>query len=380
LQPFEIRNAFAVPFDYRVLFTDFVLRPDNPALADLLSPVGHAHSSRAVIFIDRGFHEANPAVITDAAAYFSAYPGRLKLAEPPVVVTGGETAKHDFAVFEQTVQVLRQAKLDRHSYAILIGGGAMLDACGFAAAAVHRGVRTIRIPTTVLAQNDAGIGVKNGIDFLGQKNFLGSFYPPYAVINDYTLLTSLPMPMKRDGHAEAVKVGLIRDAAFFEWIEQNTLPLSLGEEAQIRYAIRRCAEIHLKQITGAGDPFERGSARPLDFGHWAAHKLEQMSGFTLRHGRAVAIGMAIDVLYSVRTGMLPEADGQRVFRVLNGLGFDFNLGPIDVNVLLGGLAEFQEHLGGELCVTMLQAIGIGVEIGQIDMDLMRTCCDRILHP
>jgi 3-dehydroquinate synthase len=295
-----------------------------------------------------------------------------------VLCTGGEGAKRDTAVFDQTVQVLRSAKLDRHSYAILIGGGAMLDACGFACASVHRGVRTIRIPTTVLAQNDAGIGVKNGIDFLGQKNFLGSFYPPYAVINDYTLLTTVPMSMKRDGHAEAVKVGLIRDGEFFNWIEQNALPLKLGEEAQTRYAIRRCAEIHLNQITCAGDPFERGSARPLDFGHWAAHKLEQLSGFTLSHGRAVAVGMAIDVLYSVRTGMILDADGERVLNLLRALGFDFNVGPVDVDTLLGGLAEFQEHLGGELCVTMLKAIGEGVEIGQIDMQLMKKCCEKVL--
>lgn len=380
MQPFEIRNSFAVPFEYRVLFTDHVLRPDNPALADLLSPAGSNHSCRAVVFVDRGFHEANPAVTTDATNYFAAHPGRLELAHEPVVVIGGEDAKRDFAVFEQTVQVLRTAKLDRHSYAILIGGGAMLDACGFACASVHRGVRTVRLPTTVLGQNDAGIGVKNGIDFLGQKNFLGSFYPPYAVINDYSLLLSLPMAMKRDGLAEAVKVGLIRDAGFFQWLEQNTLPLTVGEEAQTRYAIRRCAEIHLKQITGAGDPFERGSARPLDFGHWAAHKLEQMSGFTLPHGRAVAIGMAIDVRYSVAAGLLSETDGQRVFKLLKALGFELHFSPVDLDVLLGGLAEFQEHLGGALCITLLNAIGTGVEVNQIDLDLMRRCCQEVLHP
>jgi 3-dehydroquinate synthase len=380
LQPFEIRNAFAVPYDYRVIFADHILQPDNPTLADLVAPAGQTHSSRAVVFVDQGFHEANPAVVTDAEAYFARYRGRLELAHSPVLCTGGEASKRDFAVFEQTVQVLRQARLDRHSYAIVIGGGAMLDACGFACATVHRGVRTIRIPTTVLAQNDAGIGVKNGIDFLGQKNFLGSFYPPFAVINDFALLKNLPPEMKRDGHAEAVKVGLIRDAAFFDWIEQNALSLSRGEEQPTRYAIRRCAEIHLKQITGAGDPFERGSARPLDFGHWAAHKLEQMSGFTLAHGRAVAIGMAIDVFYSTRTGMITDADRQRIFAVLQQLGFSFDVGPVNLDTLLAGLAEFQEHLGGKLCVTMLQSIGRGIEIGQIDMNLMRRCAADVLLP
>jgi 3-dehydroquinate synthase len=379
LQPFEIRNQFVVPYEYKVIFADQVMRPDNPTLADLLSPTGTPHSSRAAVFVDQGFHEANPAVLTDAVAYFARYVGRLELVQSPVLCTGGEPAKRDFRVFEQTVQVLRQAKLDRHSYAILIGGGAMLDACGFAVATTHRGLRTIRIPTTVLGQNDAGIGVKNGIDFLGQKNFLGSFYPPFAVINDYTLLKNLPLEMKRDGHAEAVKVGLIRDAAFFDWIGQNARRLQDGDDEPTRYAIRRCAEIHLKQITGAGDPFERGSARPLDFGHWAAHKLEQMSGFTLAHGRAVAIGMAIDVLYSNRTGMISDDDCRQIFGTLDSLGFTFDVGPVDVDALLGGLAEFQEHLGGELCVTMLKAIGQGIEIHQIDMNLMKRCCEELLN-
>src|SRR5207247_5778183 len=108
--------------------------------------------------------------------------------------------------------------IDRQSYALAIGGGAVLDAVGFAAAIFHRGVRHIRCPTTVLAQSDSGVGVKNAINAFGLKNLLGTFAPPFAVINDQTFLDVLPERDKRAGMAEAVKVALIRDGAFFDWI------------------------------------------------------------------------------------------------------------------------------------------------------------------
>ena len=174
---------------------------------------------------------------------------------------------------------MNDQRIDRHSSVIAIGGGAMLDVVGFAAAITHRGVRLIRMPTTVLAQNDAGIGVKNGVNYLGKKNFLGSFAPPFAVINDFTLLYTLRPQQWRDGTAEAVKVALIRDRAFFEWIEANAARLVERDSTAFRFLIRRCAELHLEHITAGGDPFERGSARPLDFGHWSAHKMESLSQF-----------------------------------------------------------------------------------------------------
>lgn len=382
---YEIRNAFTVPFEYRVHFSDHLLDADNPLLAQVLMPSAGSAVARAVVFIDQTLLHANPALTNDVRGYFYAHRGRLTLAADVLVMPGGEQAKRDAAVFDRCVLALRDAKLDRHSYAVMIGGGAMLDAVGFAASTVHRGVRQVRIPTTVLAQNDAGIGVKNGIDYQGQKNFLGSFYPPYAVLNDYTLLATLPLTARRDGHAEAVKVGLIRDAAFYAWVEQHAPALASGEEAATRYAIRRCAELHLQHIGSAGDPFERGSARPLDFGHWAAHKLEQLSHFRISHGHAVAVGMAIDVLYSSRMGLLADADARRIHQCLQRLGFTFDVAGLaglksrdDLPLLLEGIAEFQEHLGGQLCVTMLRQIGVGVELNTLDTGLLAECCANVL--
>jgi 3-dehydroquinate synthase len=377
LTPFhEIHNSFQVTYNYPVIFCDDVFDAGNPALRHLLTPsVGNA--ARCLLFIDDGVHRANSRVVGDAAGYFQSHASALTLAADPQILPGGEAAKRGWSVFERCAALLNNARIDRHSYAIAVGGGAFLDVIGFAAAAVHRGVRHVRIPTTVLAQNDAGIGVKNGIDFFGKKNFLGAFAPPNAVINDFNLLKTLSLEEWRSGTAEAVKVGLIRDMEFFEWIEQHSAALAAAEPGAMRHQIRRCAELHLQHIMTGGDPFERGSARPLDFGHWAAHKLEQMSDFKIRHGHAVAIGMAIDVRYSTRVGLLPEDQWRRIFDCLGRLGFQLTLGDwlgnSSANRLLDGLAEFQEHLGGRLCLTMLRGIGHGVEIDAVDRDIMKEC-------
>jgi 3-dehydroquinate synthase len=134
----------------------------------------------------------------------------------------------------------------------------------------------------------------------------------------------------------------------------------------------------MRQIAHGGDPFETGSARPLDFGHWAAHKLETLTRHALRHGEAVAIGIALDTRYSVLAGLLPEADGTRVHRLLAGLGFHLWDDALDLRDenrgrrVLAGLAEFQEHLGGELTITLLEAIGRGVEVHEMHEPLVET--------
>ena len=266
--------------------------------------------------------------------------------------------------------------VDRHSYVVAIGGGAVLDLIGFVAATTHRGIRHIRIPTTVLAQNDSGIGVKNGVNGFGIKNLLGCFEPPAAVINNSAFIDVLPGRDKRAGMAEAVKVALISDARFFDWLEEQAEALALFASEPLDRLIRHCAMLHMRQIAQGGDPFERGSARPLDFGHWAAHKLETLSGYELRHGEAVAIGIALDTRYSVLAGLLPEGDDVRVRRLLERLGFalwheacEFE-DPSGKLLLLRGLEDFREHLGGELTVTLLSSLGTGVEVHAMDERLI----------
>ncbi len=247
----------------------------------------------------------------------------------------------------------------------------MLDAVGFAASAAHRGVRLVRFPTTTLAQDDAGIGVKNGINGFGKKNFIGTFGVPWAVINDESFLATQSDRDWRAGISEAVKVALLRDPALFELIADSAPALRNRDGDALRPIVRRSAELHLEHIVTGGDPYEMLTARPLDFGHWAAHKLEQLSDYDLRHGEAVAIGLAIDVLYAQRVGTLDEASAERIIGCLRDIGFTlFHPAMHDHAELLRGLQEFREHLGGALTITLLEKIGRPIDVHVIDEQIM----------
>jgi 3-dehydroquinate synthase len=331
---------------------------------------------RCLVFIDDGLAEAQPSLAEDVAAYMRHHAGRLELVARPFPVPGGERIKTDLHFVEQMQQRLHEHHIDRHSFVIAVGGGAMLDAVGLVAATTHRGVRLIRVPTTVLAQNDSGVGVKNSVNVFGIKNFVGTFAPPFAVLNDLAMLDHLPSREKIAGMAEAVKVALIRDGSFFTWLERHADALALFERDAMATMIRRCAELHMRQIAHGGDPFESGSARPLDFGHWSAHKLESLTRHHLRHGEAVAIGVALDSRYSVLNGLLrPDAD-ERIAALLEHLGFRLWHSAIESTTaagelrLLEGLREFREHLGGELTITLLEDIGRGVEVHTMDEALV----------
>jgi 3-dehydroquinate synthase len=298
----------------------------------------------------------------------------MELVAPAEVLPGGEQVKNDPALLTRLQQRLVDLGVDRHAFVVGIGGGAFLDLVGYVASSTHRGIRHIRVPTTVLAQNDSGVGVKNGINAFGVKNLLGSFAPPFAVLNDSDFLRTLQPRDKIAGIAEAVKVALIRDRMFFEWLEAKAGALRDCEQSAMARMIRRCAELHMRQIAQGGDPFETGSARPLDYGHWSAHKLEALTAHELRHGEAVAIGLALDTRYSVQVGMLPEGGEYRVHALLKRLGFHLWHPALESRdsegrwLLLRGLQEFREHLGGELTITLLRDIGVGEEVHHMDPD------------
>ncbi|MFL1494577.1 3-dehydroquinate synthase [Pseudomonas antarctica] len=376
-----LRGRFEVRYDYPVIFTDHLFDPLNPCLHQQLT---HPHNGpvKVMVFADEQLLHSAPHLLAQIDAYFAAH-ADLQVQAAPIAVPAGELSKNA-QVLEQLYTDMLRHGLDRHCYVLALGGGAVLDAVGYACATFHRGIRLIRIPSTVLAQNDAGIGVKNGINAFGQKNLLGAFYPATAVINDFQLLTSLTRRDQIAGLAEAVKVALIKDQAFFEWMEQHADALARFDHPASRYAIRRCAELHLAHITGAGDPFERGNGRPLDYGHWAAHKLENLSHHRLRHGEAVAVGMALDGLYANALGLLSDTDTQRVMNLLRKLGF--NLCPPELSLidaqgrspLLLGLEEFRQHLGGQLSIPMLNRIGQSVDLHEIDSAKMQAALQRLV--
>lgn len=373
--------SFSVRFDYPVYFTAGALDPTNPTLLDAVRRWEPAKRHKLIVFIDQSIADRMPDLANRIKEYIERNNDHMELVGEPVCMPGGEACKNAPGLVDEIYDTLRRAGIDRHAFVVCIGGGAFLDLIGFAAATAHRGVRLIRFPTTVLAQNDAGVGVKNGINKFGIKNFVGTFQPPFAVVNDSNFLDVLEARDRKAGIAEAVKVGLIRDAEFFEFLERNADKLRAFDPESMGRMIRRCADLHLTQIAKGGDPFESGSARPLDFGHWAAHKLESLCGCELRHGEAVAIGMSLDARYSVLAGLLPPGEEVRVTLLLEGLGFSLwhpVLARTDgngVRSIMGGLRDFQEHLGGELTVTLLSRIGIGVEVNEIDLALVEQSLD-----
>jgi 3-dehydroquinate synthase len=192
------------------------------------------------------------------------------------------------------------------------------------------------------------------------------------VISDFCFLRTLSARDRVAGMAEAVKVALIRDRDFFAWMESNAPRLRAFDDAAVEHLIRRCAELHMQHIASGGDPFETGSARPLDYGHWAAHKLESLSQHDVRHGEAVAIGMSLDARYAELIGLLPAAHVDRLVSLLNALGFALWHPALETRcndgelALMAGLQEFREHLGGQLTVTMLTAIGSARDVHEID--------------
>ena len=365
-------QSFSVRFGYPVHFTRDLFDPCNPCLHQVVSCAEPDKHHRLAVFVDEGVTLASPDLVTRIAGYAGAHASTMELAGDIVVIPGGEAVKNQHDCVESILRDLSARRIDRQSYAVAIGGGAVLDAVGFAAAVFHRGVRHVRCPTTVLSQADSGVGVKNGINAFGVKNLLGTFAPPFAVINDSAFLDVLPERDKRGGMAEAVKVALIRDAEFFAWIEGAADALKRFEPNALDTLVRRCAGLHMRQIAHGGDPFETGSARPLDYGHWSAHKLETLTRHALRHGEAVAIGVALDTRYSVLAGRLPEGDDERVLRLLARLGFTLWDDALDLKDergrrrVIAGLRDFQEHLGGELTVTLIEAIGRGVEVHVMD--------------
>lgn len=369
-----LQQSIAVRFSYDVHFTRDLWSLDNSLLSRVIATDSNIAKS-VIVIVDSGLLIHHPRLLSKIANYADYYADKIKLAAEPIIVTGGEAAKNDPTLVDKIHRVIEQVGLCRHSYVLAIGGGAVIDMAGYAAATAHRGIRLIRIPTTVLAQNDSGVGVKNGINALGKKNFLGTFAPPVAVLNDFDFLSTLDDRDWRSGIAEAVKVALIKDRSFFEFIRDRADDLDRRDSQAMEQLIYRCCQLHLNHIASYGDPFEMGSSRPLDFGHWAAHKLEHLTNYRLRHGEAVAIGMALDCTYSYLTGLLTEADWRQIIETLKQLGFELYVPELgrdldnteSKNSIFGGLVEFREHLGGDLAIMLLQKIGQGTEVNRVNI-------------
>ncbi len=375
----QIRGTVNVRFDYCTYFTYDVFALSNSLFCRILTEGSAAGDDRVrVLFVIDASVEHAWSVRHAVQDYFQTY-AEIELAGPVIVLPGGETIKNDYTIVTKLQKAVNDCRLDRHSYIAAVGGGALLDVVGFAAATSHRGIRLLRFPTTVLSQDDSGVGVKNGVNAFGKKNFIGTFSPPWAVINDYRFLETLSARDWRDGIAEAIKVALIKDKSFFEFLEKNADKLRARDRTVMTFLLKRCAELHILHICQGGDAFEMGSSRPLDFGHWSAHKLEQLTNFEMRHGEAVSIGIAIDSTYSYLSGFLEQSAWIRILNLLVEIGFQIaipekfrpNSCLAESEAIMEGLQEFKEHLGGILTIQMLSKIGTGFNVHEINEHRMR---------
>ncbi len=371
-----INQAFSVSYRYPVVFTRGVFAPSNTVLAKILIKKHSGPRARALMVVDSGLAAATPGLTNMIGRYFHARPD-LMLVRKPLIVSGGENAKNGWNSVREIMTAAGAEHLDRHSYVIAAGGGSVLDMAGFAASLVHRGLRFIRLPTTVLAQNDAGVGVKNGMNDGGAKNFAGTFYPPYAVIDDFEFLKTLPQHEWIGGLAESFKVAIIKDKPFFLWLIKNTGALRDRDQKLMEQAVHKTAALHLRHIATSGDPFEYGSARPLDFGHWAAHRLELMSDFALGHGHAVSVGIALDTTYAMLKRYITPAEQKAVLDGLTDCGLPVwssllaRKGSDGEPEVLAGLEQFREHLGGRLCVTLPASLGNKREVHTMSLALIK---------
>ena len=375
----NISRSFNVKFDYTLYFTENLFSLKNSLFFDIMNSYDKKNKIKTLFVIDNGVYNSHDKIKYEIKNYCSKFSNKIEL-KKILIFNGGEIEKNNKNNLEKILKSINDENICRHSFIIVIGGGAIIDMVGYASTIAHRGVKLIRIPTTVLAQNDAAVGVKNSINEFGKKNFLGTFSPPHAIINDFNFLKTLDQRDWISGIAEAIKVALIKDSIFFDFIEKNSKLLAERNKNKMSYLIYKCAEIHMNHITNGGDPFENGSSRPLDFGHWSAHKLEHLTNYKLRHGEAVAIGMALDVTYSNMIGLLNQKDLTRILNVLEAIGFQIKI-PIQTNVqidnLLGGIQEFREHLGGKLTITLIKNIGTKIDVNKINLKIMRNAITKL---
>ena len=363
-------------FKHRIRFTKGSFGAGNTVLNDVLETNGHA---KVLVFIEKNVAKAFSKLEKQVKDYFVAAAG-LECTSVRVLV-GAEECKRNEDVLRAAWDAVEEDKIDRHSSIRAIGGGAFLDVIGFAAATAHRGCRFVRFPTTTLSQDDSGVGVKNGINAYGKKNWIGAFNVPYAVINDFDFLYSQSEHICRSGLVEAIKVALVRDKSFYLWLEDNGELLAQLRPAILEEAVERSAMLHAEHIATGGDPFESGSSRPLDYGHWAAHKLEQLTHFELSHADAVAVGVALDTVYSWKLGLLSQQQAEQVVQLLMTLKMPIWHEGLEIRDshnkrrVFAGIEEFREHLGGELTVMMLEDLGKGKDVHELDTVLLEWSMD-----
>ena len=367
--------SFNVPFTIRFRSSQNLFSSDFGVLEDLFEH-SNATLPKVQAWIDSGVLKFSPEKVesiekllaNSASIDFRGYHS----------TPGGENSKMNNRIIEEMWNSFNNDDLDRRSYVLAIGGGATLDSVGYAAALAHRGIRIIRVPATTLSQADSGVGVKNAINHFGKKNWLGSFSVPWGVINDYGILESLSDRDFYCGFSEALKVFLLKSPEKFSWLCAHAFDINKRNPGICKEAITQSVLFHLDHITKGGDPFESETARPLDFGHWSAHKLEPLSKYEIRHGEAVAIGVALDCIYSSKVHGLATDYCYNAVKCLADMGLPtFHPLMRDTQDILVGLEEFRQHLGGILTVTLIESPGHPINVHSISQKIMHDSINEL---
>jgi 3-dehydroquinate synthase len=251
---------------------------------------------------------------------------------------------------------LLERRYGRDSGIVAVGGGVTGDLAGFVAATYLRGIPYIQVPTTLLAMVDASVGGKTGVNTPAGKNLVGAFYPPAAVVADPQVLTTLPDSAYRGGLAEAVKHGLIADADYFTWIEANVPTLLNREPETLTHLVRRSVEIKA-QVVGT-DEREQGRRAILNAGHTVAHALEQISGYRLPHGDAVALGLVTECVLGEQLGVTPPGLSERLKLLLGRLGLPTrSSAPLERDALMAAMSSDKKNRERTLRFAFVAAVG-----------------------
>ncbi len=343
---------------------------------------GRGLLARAGALIGPLIAQRRVAIVTDgtvADLHLATLTGSLDaagIAHDTVVLPPGESAK-SFAGFEELVDSLLAARVERGTTLIALGGGVVGDMTGFAASVIRRGTDFVQAPTTLLAQVDSSVGGKTGINSKHGKNLIGAFHQPRLVLADTATLDTLPRRQFLAGYAEMVKYGLIADAEFFAWLESQGAGLADNEDSLRRAVIRSCAA---KAAFVASDEREMGRRALLNFGHTFAHALEAETGYSdaLLHGEAVAIGMALAFELSVRLGLCPAEDAERVRRHFAEIGLPAGLGgkrlagrAWQADTLIGHMRQDKKVRDGRVAFVLTRGIGEAFVADDIDLAAVR---------
>jgi len=287
------------------------------------------------------------------------------------IVEPGEGAK-SWGVLEKLTDWLLALGVTRSDHVFALGGGVVGDLTGFACAVTKRGCGFVQIPTTLLSQVDSSVGGKTAINTRAGKNLIGAFHQPSAVLIDPLVLNTLPDREMRAGYAEVIKYGLLGDAAFFEWLEQNGSAVLAREPAALSHAI--ATSIRAKARIVAEDERETTGVRALlNLGHTFGHALEAETGFSdrLLHGEAVALGMVLAARYSARRGELSEANAERAAAAIAASGLPAEITSLNLQCDGAWLVDHMRHdkkmEGNTLPFLLLRGIGDAYLARDVDL-------------